>query len=127
MITITITLEKLVFKTNYRLMQVKSTCIVECSILQYFRPSLSYHLFCLFYTGFTVHVFRFLHNSITFLIHLQSNLVSQPFEEDAWGELPYVPGTLLMTGSKINKLENDINNFSYRFHLNRLLLTDSVI
>ena len=32
------------FKTDYRLMQVKS--IVECSkesILQYFRPSLSYH------------------------------------------------------------------------------------
>ena len=44
----------LVFKTNYRLMQVVS--IAECSkgsILQYFRPSLSYHLslrslFCLF-------------------------------------------------------------------------------
>ena len=37
--------QKLVFKTNYRLMQVKS--IAECStgsILQYFRPSLSYHL-----------------------------------------------------------------------------------
>ena len=36
---------KLVFKTAYRLMQVKS--IAECSngsILQYFRPSLSYHL-----------------------------------------------------------------------------------
>ena len=48
---------KLVFKTNYRLMQVKSTA--ECSmgsILQYFRPSLSYHLllkplFCLFLSG----------------------------------------------------------------------------
>ena len=45
---------KLVFKTNYSLMQVKS--IAECaiwSVLQYFRPSLSYHLsvrslFCLF-------------------------------------------------------------------------------
>ena len=45
---------KLVFKTNYRLMQVKS--IAECSkgsILQYIRPSLNYHLslrslFCLF-------------------------------------------------------------------------------
>ena len=44
---------KLVFKTDYRLMQVKS--IAECSkgnILQYFRPQLSYHfslrsLFCL--------------------------------------------------------------------------------
>ena len=48
---------KLVFKTNYRLMQVKS--IAECSngsILQYFGPSLSYHLslrslFCLFLSG----------------------------------------------------------------------------
>ena len=45
---------KLVFNTDYRLMQVES--IAECSkegILQYFRPSLSYHfpfrtLFCLF-------------------------------------------------------------------------------
>ena len=45
---------KLVFKTNYCLMQVKS--IAECSpwsILQYFRPSLGCHLslillFCLF-------------------------------------------------------------------------------
>ena len=36
---------KLFFKTNYHLMRVKS--IAECSkgsILQYFRPSLSYHL-----------------------------------------------------------------------------------
>ena len=47
--------QKLVFKTNYRLMQVKS--IAECSngsILQYFRPSLSYHWslrFCLFLSG----------------------------------------------------------------------------
>ena len=48
---------KLVFKTNYHLTQVKS--IAECSkgsILQYFRPSLSYHLslrslFCLFLSG----------------------------------------------------------------------------
>ena len=45
---------KLVFKTDYRLMQVKS--IAECSkgsILKYFLPSLSYHLplrplFCVF-------------------------------------------------------------------------------
>ena len=51
---------KLVFKTNYRQMQIKS--VAECSkgsILQYFRPSLSYHLslrslFCLFLSnGFT--------------------------------------------------------------------------
>ena len=49
--------QKFVFKTNYRLMQVKS--IAECSmgsILQHFRPSLSYHfplrhLFCLFLSG----------------------------------------------------------------------------
>ena len=37
--------KKFVFKTNYRLMQVKN--IAECSkgsILQYFLPSLSYHL-----------------------------------------------------------------------------------
>ena len=48
---------KLVFNTDYRLMQVKS--IAECSkgsILQYFRPSLSYnfplrHLFRLFLSG----------------------------------------------------------------------------
>ena len=48
---------KLVFKTDYRLMQVQS--IAECSkgsILQYFRPVLSYHLslrslFCLFVSG----------------------------------------------------------------------------
>ena len=57
--------QKLVYKTNYLLMQVKS--IAECSkgsILQYFWPSLSYHLSFkifilsifewLFYTGFTV-------------------------------------------------------------------------
>ena len=49
--------QKLFFKTAYRLMQVKS--IAECSkgsILQYFRPSLSYYLslrslFCLFLSG----------------------------------------------------------------------------
>ena len=46
--------QKLVFIYNYCLMLVKS--IAECSkgsILQYIRPSLSYHfpLFCLFYSG----------------------------------------------------------------------------
>ena len=56
--------QKMLFKTNYCLMQVKS--IAECSkgsILQYLRLSLSYHLSkiflsileWLFYTGFTVH------------------------------------------------------------------------
>ena len=53
-------------KTKYRLMQVKS--IAECSegsILQHFRPSLSYHLslrslFCLFLSGrFTPVLYRF--------------------------------------------------------------------
>ena len=49
--------QKLVFKTDYRLLHVKS--IAECpkgSILQYFRPALSLHLslrplFCLFLSG----------------------------------------------------------------------------
>ena len=49
--------QKLVLKTDYPLMQVES--IAECSkgsILQYFRPSLSYYLslrslFCLFLSG----------------------------------------------------------------------------
>ena len=48
---------KMVFKTNYRIMHVKS--IAECSkgnILQYYRPSLNYqlslrYLFCLFLRG----------------------------------------------------------------------------
>ena len=45
---------KMVCNTDYRFMQVKS--IVEESILQYFRPSLSYHLplrplFCIFLSG----------------------------------------------------------------------------
>ena len=53
----------MVFYTNYRLMKVKSIAeYSKGSILQYFRPSLSYHLslrslsiFELpFYTGFTV-------------------------------------------------------------------------
>ena len=45
--------QKLISKTDYHSMQVKS--IAEC-ILQYYRPSLSYHLslrplFCLFLSG----------------------------------------------------------------------------
>ena len=60
--------QKIVFKTDYHFLQVKS--IAECSkgsILQYFRPSLSYHLSlrssCLsnfewsLKTGFTVWIF----------------------------------------------------------------------
>ena len=53
---VTNSIQELVFKSNYRLMQAKS--IAECSkgsILQYFRPSLSYQLllislFCLFWS-----------------------------------------------------------------------------
>ena len=46
--------QKLVFKTDFRLMQVKS--FAEGSSLQYFRPSLSNHLslrplFCIFLNG----------------------------------------------------------------------------
>ena len=60
---------KLVFKTKFRLMQVKS--VAECSkgsILQYFGPSLSYHLslrslFCLFLSG------RFTQVLLYFLIY----------------------------------------------------------
>ena len=52
----------MVFKTDYRLIQVKS--IAECSkgsILQYFRPSLSYQFVLSiferpFYAGFTVQI-----------------------------------------------------------------------
>ena len=56
----------MVFKTDYHLMQVES--IAECSkgsILQYFRPSLSYHLslrllFCLFLSGCFTQVLLYL-------------------------------------------------------------------
>ena len=70
---------KLVFKTNYRLMQVKS--IAECS--KGFQPSLSYHFplrpfFCLFlsgcfYSGFTVlHRFYCIVSFYTMIIISQS-------------------------------------------------------
>ena len=68
---------KLVFKTNYRLMQVKS--IADCSkgsILQYFWPSLSYHLplrplFCLFLSGHLRQV------SLYFMQYLNTSLSSE--------------------------------------------------
>ena len=67
---------KLVFKTDYRVMQVK--IIAECSkgILQYFRPSLCYHLslrslFCLFLSG-RLYFTLFKH----FLIRLSANIGS---------------------------------------------------
>ena len=58
---------KLFFQTDYYLMQVKS--IAECSngsILQYFGPSLSYHLslkslFCLFFNGLLWQVLLYKH------------------------------------------------------------------
>ena len=61
---------KLVFKTNYPLMQVKS--IAECSkwsILQYFRPSLSYHLslrslLCLFLSGLFAQVLLYMRSKM---------------------------------------------------------------
>ena len=64
--------QKLVFKTDYGLMEVKS--IAECckgSILQYFRPSLSYYLslrslFCLFLSSRLRQVDRFY---CTYYIH----------------------------------------------------------
>ena len=67
---------KLVFKTNYGFMQVKS--IAECSkgsILQYFWPSLSYllslrSLFCLFLSGHFTQVLLYcqwsLENGVTY-------------------------------------------------------------
>ena len=63
--------QKLLFKTAYRLMQVKS--IAECSkgsILQYFRPSLSHHLpvrslFCLFLCGRLRQVLLYVKDGIT--------------------------------------------------------------
>ena len=62
--------QKLVFKTNYCLMQVKS--FAKCSpwsILQYFRLSLSYHLssrslFCLFLSGRFTHVLLYCPNLV---------------------------------------------------------------
>ena len=70
--------QKLICKTNYRLMQVKS--ISECSngsILQYVRPSLSYDLslrslFCLYFSGrFTqVLLYRFSCNEVHIIISL---------------------------------------------------------
>ena len=58
---------KMVFKTNYRLMQINS--IAKCSkgsILQYFRPSFNYHLrlrslFCLFLSGCLRQVFLYMY------------------------------------------------------------------
>ena len=81
----------LVFKTNYRLMQVKS--IAECSngsIMQSFQPSLSYHLssrsvFCLFLSGCFTQVLLFLLTVAAQDIfkkywHLTLYLIEMPFK-----------------------------------------------
>ena len=67
---------KLVFKINSHLMQVKS--IAECSkgsILQYFRPAVSYclllrYLFCLFMSGSFTQILLYVHNFILSAIDL---------------------------------------------------------
>ena len=74
---------KLVFKTYYRLMQVKR--FAECSkgsILQYFRPSLSYHLslrslICLFLSGRLRQVLLYQHNISIPKIRNKSALTKQ--------------------------------------------------
>ena len=71
---------KLVFKTDYRLMPVKS--IAECSkgsILQYFRPSLSYSLtlrplFRLFLSGHLRQVLLYIFFKVK--LHLMSWMVA---------------------------------------------------
>ena len=61
--------QKKVFKTDYRLMQAKS--IAECSILQYFRPALSYHpsLVCLFFECLLKTIFNVLLWTIQILLY----------------------------------------------------------
>ena len=74
---------KLIFKTYYRLMQVKR--FAECSkgsILQYFRPSLSYHLslrslICLFLSGRLRQVLLYQHNISIPKIRNKSALTKQ--------------------------------------------------
>ena len=60
---------KLIFKTNYRLMQVKSNAEVPRGSKGYFRPSLSYHLllrplFCLFLSGRFTQVLPYLFEAV---------------------------------------------------------------
>ena len=68
---------KMGFKTNYLLMQVKS--IAECSkgsILNYFRPSLSYQLslrslFCLFLSGHITQVLLHFHQYLSLFPYIR--------------------------------------------------------
>ena len=87
---------KMFSKIDYRLMQVKSTCIAECSkesILQYFRPSLSYQFTllktfvlsffeCPFYTGVTVVVMLDMATNAAPSLHIPvgSNFLFRNFE-----------------------------------------------
>ena len=95
---------KLVFKTNYRLMQVKR--IAECSkesILQYFLPPLSYHmslrsLFCLFVSGRLRQVLLYMktqntilyQNTIYFKILQSTSLTQSPWDQNFTIELSVV-------------------------------------
>ena len=74
----------MVFKTNYHLMQVRS--IAEC-ILQYFRPSLSYHLsyrslFCLFLSGHFTQVLLYMISKKVY--HVFSFDCSESSSADCW-------------------------------------------
>ena len=72
--------QKMVFKTDYCLMQVKS-------ILQYFRPSLSYHLsfrslFCLFLSGRLRQVLLYITNCAS--KQCQGTKLFCPLSVDSW-------------------------------------------
>ena len=104
---------KLVFKTNYHLMQVKS--IAECSkgsILQYFRPSLSYHLslrylYGLFLSGRLRPVLMYYSPHVR--MYFQSgckteDLISWLYQKPAVLDLPCFPTKIIWI-----QLDNDID------------------
>ena len=100
---------KIVFNTNYRLMQVKS--IAECSkgsILQYFSPSLSYNLslrslFCLFFSGRLRQVILYFKASL-FSVIRQLDITCQ--KVDDW---PYLLTKHKMSRGKSLLKTTDIN------------------
>ena len=91
--------QKLVFNTDYRLMQAKS--IAECSkgsILQYFRPFLSYHfplrpLFCLFLSGHLRQVLLSIKISYLVLVHFIITLSKHLFWVFFFIEMPQQYGS----------------------------------
>ena len=93
------------FKTNYRLMQVKS--IAECSkgsILQYFRPSLSYHLslrslFCLFLSGCFTQVLLYIIYTLKFLPLLK---IGRDQLEPWWVLMPFFYYFIIACGLILN-------------------------